>query len=98
MVVSNQLHSLIARQCSRTRRSGLEGAFKETNKWKGACHKWFRTRAQAEAFVRDWEHSLADVCRIVALQKLESGLRPGSMELEDLAISLRFGDDCKVVY
>ena len=97
MVVSSRRHDLIARQCSRTRRSGLEGAFKETNKWKGACHKSFRTRAQAEAFIRDWEHSLADVCRIIALQKLESGLRPGSMEPEDLALFLRFGEDCKVV-
>ena len=79
------------------RHSELGGAFVETDKWKGACHKSFRTKAQAEAFIQDWENSLADVCRMEAKQKLESGSRPGSMKSEDLALFLRFGDEHKVV-
>jgi hypothetical protein len=38
--------------------SGTEPEVKDIS---GACHKRFRTRAQAEAFVEDWKESYADV-------------------------------------
>jgi hypothetical protein len=80
------------------RHSGLEGAFVKTNKWKGACHKSFRTEAQAEAFIRDWEDSVAEVCRMATKQKLDSGWRPKDMKSEeDLATHLRFHHEKKAV-
>lgn len=63
----------------------------ETDLWKGACHKGFSTKNQAEAFIQDWTDSLADVCRMIAKQQLDSGLRPLSVKLEDLASFLQFG-------
>jgi len=47
----------------------------------GACHKCFRTEAQAEAFIEDWKESFADVWRIEVKKALDSGLRPGGTKL-----------------
>ena len=47
----------------------------------GACHKRFRTEAQAKAFIKDWNESFADVCRRVVKGKLEKGVRPRDITL-----------------
>lgn len=54
----------------------------------GACHKRFRTRSQAEAFIEDWKDSLADVWREEIKNGLDQGLRPRNMKFsaEDILI------------
>lgn len=47
----------------------------------GACHKRFKTRPQAEAFIKDWRDSYADVWRRVIREGLDQGLRPCDMKL-----------------
>lgn len=47
----------------------------------GACHKHFRTHAQAEAFIDDWKTSFADISRRVIKEKLDRGFRPQDMKL-----------------
>ena len=51
------------------------------NKISGACHKRFRTEAQAEAFIEDWKESYADVWRVEVKKALDRGLRPRDMKL-----------------
>lgn len=46
----------------------------------GACHKHFRTREQAEAFIEDWKNSYADVWRAEIKKALDEGLRPWDMK------------------
>lgn len=46
----------------------------------GACHKRFRTRSQAEAFIEDWKDS-ADVWRRKIREALDQGLKPCDMKL-----------------
>ncbi|KAJ6118768.1 SinR repressor/SinI anti-repressor dimerization [Penicillium samsonianum] len=55
---------------------GRCGAEKEVQKEPGSCHKKFRTRAQAEAFIEDWKESHADVWRELIKEVLDQGLRP----------------------
>jgi viroplasmin and RNaseH domain-containing protein len=59
-----------------------EKAKPEVDRSSGACHKHFRTRAQAEAFIEDWKNSYADVCRREIKAKLDQGFRPSNMNLE----------------
>jgi hypothetical protein len=47
----------------------------------GACHKRFRTRSQAEAFIEDWKDSFADVWRRKIREALDQGLKPYDMKL-----------------
>jgi hypothetical protein len=47
----------------------------------GACHKRFRTRSQAEAFIEDWKDSFADVWRRKIREALDQGLKPCDMKL-----------------
>ena len=47
----------------------------------GACHKRFRTRSQAEAFIEDWKESFADVWRSAIREGLDQGLRPRDMKI-----------------
>lgn len=47
----------------------------------GACHKRFRTRSQAEAFIEDWKDSFADVWRRKIREELDQGLKPYDMKL-----------------
>ncbi|RAL15895.1 RNase H1/viroplasmin domain-containing protein [Aspergillus homomorphus CBS 101889] len=58
-----------------------------------ACHKRFATRAQAQAFIRDWEESHADICRGDAIDKLGKGLRPTDLESNFHDLQLCQGDD-----
>lgn len=48
----------------------------------GACHKCFRTNAQAKAFIEDWKISFADVCRKIIKEKLDQGSRPQDIMLD----------------
>jgi hypothetical protein len=47
----------------------------------GACYKRFRTLSQAEAFIKDWKDSFADVWRRAIREGLDQGLRPCDMKL-----------------
>lgn len=47
----------------------------------GACHKRFRTRSQAEAFIEDWKDSFADVWQRKIREELDQGLKPYDMKL-----------------
>jgi hypothetical protein len=69
-----------------TSSSGKRGAKKEVNEFSGACHKHFRTCAQAEAFIEDWKDSYADIWRSAIREALDQGLRPVDMEFEARAI------------
>lgn len=76
--------------------SGADGASDETDMWKGACHKHFRTEAQAEAFIQDWESSLVELCNIAAKPKQVGGLKLKDIKAENLETLLRFGNEIKV--
>jgi hypothetical protein len=62
--------------------SGENGALEETSGVSGACHKCFKTEAQAEAFIEDWKESYAEVVRQVVRKGLDEGLRPRDMSLK----------------
>ena len=47
----------------------------------GACHKRFKTRDQAEAFIEDWKRSFAEVYLREIKKALDDGLRPRNMKL-----------------
>ena len=47
----------------------------------GACHKRFKTKVQAEAFIEDWKQSFADVWRREVKNALDGGFRPTYMKL-----------------
>ncbi|KAF2177345.1 hypothetical protein K469DRAFT_603390, partial [Zopfia rhizophila CBS 207.26] len=72
---------------------GKKGAFEDTNKFRGVCHKWFRKKAQAEAFIEDWKESYADVWRREVKKGLDQGLRPRDMELSIEGILYERGED-----
>ncbi|KAJ5896413.1 uncharacterized protein N7473_005812 [Penicillium subrubescens] len=59
---------------------GRYGAEREVSKQSGSCHKKFRTRAQAEAFIEDWKESYADVWRNMIKEVLDQGFRPRDIE------------------
>lgn len=65
-----------------TSSSGKPGAKEEVNQFSGACHKHFRTRAQAEAFIGDWKDSYAEIWRSAIKEALDQGLRPVDMKFE----------------
>jgi hypothetical protein len=64
-----------------TRQSGSNGTETRVDEWPGACHKRFRTEAQAEAFIEDWKDTFADVWRQAVKEGLDRGLRPCTMKL-----------------
>ena len=64
-----------------TQCSGPSGSELEVKEAKYACHKKFRTRDQAEAFIEDWKESFADVWRRTIREGLDRGLRPNDMKL-----------------
>lgn len=61
--------------------SGTKGSEQEIKEISGACHKGFRTYAQAESFIEDWKESFADVWRRAIREGLDQGLRPCDMKL-----------------
>ena len=56
--------------------SGENGSLEEIHEFPGACHKRFRTEAQAQAFIEDWKESYADVWRSEVKKALERGFQP----------------------
>lgn len=64
-----------------TQFSGVDGAFEATSEISSACHKCFRTEAQAKAFIEDWKESSPEVVRQAVRKRLDEGLRPRDMSL-----------------
>ncbi|KAL0942304.1 fungal specific transcription factor [Colletotrichum truncatum] len=54
---------------------GEGGAKEQTDSLKGACHKHFRTKDQAEAFVEDWKQSFSEVWQNIIKEALDQGLQ-----------------------
>ena len=75
------------------RYSGEAGALEEIHEIRGACHKRFKTRAQAEAFIEDWKESFADVWHREMKRALDRGLRPRDMKLSIEGILHEGGED-----
>jgi len=44
------------------------------------CHKYFRTRAQAEAFIEDWKQTVASIYEKAIREALDKGFRPDDMK------------------
>ncbi|EER44044.1 conserved hypothetical protein [Histoplasma capsulatum H143] len=61
---------------------GKSGAEEEVKRFPGACHKVFRSRAQAEAFIEDWKNSYADIWWRAIREALDQGLRPADMKIK----------------
>lgn len=61
--------------------SGGKGACEETAKAPNACHKQFRTEAQAEAFIEDWKEAYAEVVYRAVKEGLGRGMKPRDLEL-----------------
>lgn len=68
---------------------GDKGSRPQVETISGACHKVFRTRAQAEAFIEDWKESFSDVFRRALKQMMDQGHRPNNMKLQLEAILSR---------
>jgi viroplasmin and RNaseH domain-containing protein len=66
--------------------SGPEGALQDIHGISGACHKHFRTKEQAEAFIEDWKETYAEVLRREVKKALDEGLRPKDMKLDTKVI------------
>jgi hypothetical protein len=73
--------------------SGPEGALEDIREISGACHKHFRTKEQAEAFIEDWKEAYAEVWRRAVKGALDEGLRPQNMNLDTKEILRRANQD-----
>jgi hypothetical protein len=73
--------------------SGDKGAMEEVHEITGACHKRFKTKAQAEAFIEDWKEAFADVVRRAVKEGLDRGLRPQDMRLGIGGLFRKGGED-----
>lgn len=60
---------------------GDDGSKRQVEKIPGACHKHFRTRTQAEAFIEDWKQSVAELYHRAIRDALDQGFRPLDMGL-----------------
>jgi hypothetical protein len=61
--------------------SGQGGAKEKVEKVRGNCHRSFKTRAQAEAFMKDWKDSFAEVCRQLVREALDQPTMPRNINL-----------------
>jgi len=61
----------------------------------GACYKRFRTLAQAEGFIADWEERYACLVKAKIKEELLDGRRPAKMKGTPVGLSLKTegGDD-----
>jgi hypothetical protein len=73
--------------------SGRTGALEEIHEISGACHKRFKTEAQAEAFIEGWKESFAEVWSREMKKALDRGLRPRDMKLSMEGILYDGGKD-----
>jgi len=62
--------------------SGPKGALKNVHEFPGACHKHFRTKEQAEAFIEDWKETFLEVLHRALKNALDEGLRPQDLKLD----------------
>ncbi|QKX62550.1 uncharacterized protein TRUGW13939_09711 [Talaromyces rugulosus] len=65
-----------------TKTSKEAGAESKVNVFPGSCHKAFRTRAQAEAFIEDWKDTYAEIWRREIRKALDQGLRPENLKFQ----------------
>ncbi len=64
----------------------------EVVKFPAACHKHFRTLAQAEAFIEDWVEMYAYIGRAKIKRDLLDGHRPAKMKGLLVGLALKTGD------
>lgn len=69
--------------------SGSGGSEPEVVNFSGACHKRFRTLAQAEAFIADWVEMHACVVKAKIKEELLVGHRPAKMKGSPVELSLK---------
>ena len=60
--------------------SGNGGTEPEVVNFPGACHKHFRTEAQAKSFISDWIEMFACVAKANIIKDLLAGHRPAHMQ------------------
>lgn len=65
-----------------TNTSGEPCAESKVNHFSGSCHKAFRKRAQAEAFIEDWKDTYAELWRREIRNALDQGFRPEDMKVQ----------------
>lgn len=56
-----------------------------------ACHKHFRTQAQAEAFIADWVEMYACMVKAKIKKELLDGYRPAKMKGLPVELTLKIG-------
>ena len=71
--------------------SWSDGAEPEVVKSSGACHKRFRTLAQAEAFIADWVEMYACMVKAKIKEELLDGYRSAKMKGLAVELTLRTG-------
>lgn len=69
--------------------SGSGGAEPEVVCFSGACHKHFRTLAQAEAFIADWVEMYACVVKAKIKEELLDDCRPTKMKGTPVGLTLK---------
>jgi hypothetical protein len=69
--------------------SGSGGAEPEVVRFSRACHKHFRTLAQAEAFIVDWVEMCACVVKANTKEELLDGYRPAKLKGTPVGLSLK---------
>jgi viroplasmin and RNaseH domain-containing protein len=77
-----------------TLRSGDIGASQKVDGFEGACHKRFRTEAQAQAFIEDWNESYAQVVYREVKKGLDRGLQPRNMKPNVDGILISRDNEC----
>jgi len=70
---------------------GSGGTEPEVVNFPGACHKHFRTLAQAEAFIEDWVETYAYIVRANIKKELLDGNRPAKMKGLPVGLALKSG-------
>ena len=62
--------------------SGKNGCKCQVDKVSGACHKHFKTKGQADAFIEDWKESVARIYYQAIKKALDDGKRPCDMNFD----------------
>ena len=58
-------------------------------RFQGACHKHFRTLAQAKAFIADWEEIHASIIKATVKEELSKAHRPAEIKGLPAGLSLK---------
>lgn len=76
------------------RLSGKKETREQVHEISGACHKRFKTKVQAEAFIEDWKEAFAEVWRLEIKRALDRGHKPRNMRISiDGILGERRDDD-----